>query len=264
MATRRHALALFLATGLSSGLVVPCAVFADTIDGIAMTEFAKGNWKQAAQIAARLHDADNLAFAARSLLASALLSSPSRTRGRDVSQARTYAQAALILAPKHIEGRLQMATALGLQARTGSPVKAFTLGLPQRIRRLLDSVARDDPSQAWAFALLGGWHLEALRIGGAGARAMLGVNLAAGKQAFARAMTLDGSIAATPFYFAASLLALAPGENKGEARTLLVRAQSTPKRDAFQDEVQARAAQLLAILDQKGPEAAANQALKWL
>jgi hypothetical protein len=265
MSTRRQTFKqiLCLAGAAASALGVSSA-HATAIDAAAKADFDAGRWRQAANQASRLRDADNLAFAARSLLASALLAPSSRNRTSDIAQGRQYAEAALITDPRHIEARLQLATALGLQARTGSPTRAFAAGLPQRVRRLLDSVLRDAPNQAWAHALLGGWHLEGLRIGGRAAQTMLGVNLGVGKRAFARAMLLDPTEAATPFYFAASLLALNPATNAQEARALLVQAQTTPQRDAFQAEVKARAGALIAAFDVKGPAYAANMALRWL
>jgi hypothetical protein len=264
MTTRRKTLSSLLAALLVSGLFKVKSAMASTIDASAKQDFNAGKWRQAADEASRLHDGDNLAFAARSLLAGALLSSPSRARTADIAAARRYAEAALIIEPKHIEGRLQLATALGLQARSGSPTLAFTTGLPQRVRRVLDGVIRDAPSEPWAYALLGGWHLEGSRIGGSAARVMLGVDVAAGKEAFAKAMRLDSSIAATPFYYAASLLALNPAGNSAEARALLQKAQGTPTRDAFQAEVKARATTLTKTLDAKGPASAARLAMAWL
>jgi hypothetical protein len=264
MISRRTALCYVAASSVACLVFKPEPIWATTISPDAYGDFTAGKWRQAADQASRLRDPDNLAFAARSLLASALLSPSSRMRTADILQARRFAEAALIADPRHIEGRLQLATALGLQARTGSPARAFAAGLPQRVRRLLDSVSRDAPTQAWTYALLGGWHLEGLRIGGAAARAMLGVDLAAGKGAFARAMRLDPNEAATPFYYAASLLALNPDANSSEARQLLFRAQAAPNRDAFQNEVKSRASQLAQALESQGAQAAAKLALGWL
>jgi hypothetical protein len=264
MATRRKFITGVWFAALSFNAAAITSACATDINANALTEFTAGNWRQAADLASRLRDGDNLAFAARALLASALLSSGSRARNADIAQARQYAEAALIMAPDHIEGRLQLATALGLQARSGSPARAFAAGLPQRVKRLLDSVSLDAPNQAWAYALLGGWHLEGLRIGGPLAHSLLGVDLSLGRAAFARAMRLDSSEAATPFYFAASLLALNPTRNAIEARALLVRSQGTPARDAFQSEVKARASALITALDMRGPAVAASMALGWL
>jgi hypothetical protein len=236
----------------------------DTVDEQAMRAFQAGRWQDAADQAARSDTADNQAFAARALLAGALLATTSAARLPAIAQAKRYAEAALATSPRHVEARLQLATALGLQARAGSPARAFARGLPQRVRRLLDSVARDAPSQAWAFALLGGWHLEGLRIGGGAARAMLGCDLTQGKAAFARAMRLDPNEASTPFYFAASLLALAPVANATEVRNLLARSTACADRDAFQAAVKARSTTLGQTLDSDGPARAARLALGWL
>ena len=262
--TRRAAFNFFVVGAAAMMAMAPSRVWAVVINANAIADFNSGNWRAAADQTSRSRDPDNLAFAARSLLASALLSPSSRNRNSDIAQARQFAEAALITEPLHIEGRLQLATALGLQARTGSPTRAFAAGLPQRVRRLLDSVVRDAPSQAWAHALLGGWHLEGLRIGGAAARAMLGVNLEVGKVSFARAMRLDPNVAAIPFYYAASLLALNPTNHVTDVRALLIRAQNAPVRDAFQAEVKARAVALIVALDTKGPAVAAAMALGWL
>lgn len=263
--TRRQTIKQALGIALGLALVVCVSdAYAAPIDVRAQADFAAGRWRQAATIASRLHDADNLAFAARSLLASALLSATSNNRTADIVQARQFAQAALIVDPRHIEGRLQLATALGLQARLGSPTRAFAAGLPQRVRRLLNSVLKDAPGQAWTYALLGGWHLEGLRIGGRAAQTMLGADIGQGKAAFANAMRLEPSQAATPFYFAASLLALDPAGNAREARSLLVQAQNAPLRDAFQGAVKTRAGLLISALDSGGPDFGARLALGWL
>jgi hypothetical protein len=253
-----------LALGLSTCALGLRPAFGSPINASAFVDFNAGKWRQAADQASQIRDANNLAFAARSLLASALLSPSSRNRNSTIAQARQFAEAALIFEPTHIEGRLQLATALGLQARSASPARAFAAGLPQRVKRLLDSVLRDDPTQSWAFALLGGWHLEGFRIGGNAAKTLLGVDLQLGQMAFARAIRLDPLEAATPFYFAASLLALNPVRNAPEARALLLLAKNAPTRDAFQAEVKLRAGALLAAIDEKGPALAAAMALGWL
>jgi hypothetical protein len=236
----------------------------EVINERALSAYRAGRWQEGADLAAANPDPDNQAFGARSLLAGALLTSNSASRTAAIAQARRYAELALASAPRHIEGRLQLATALGLQARASSPTRAFARGLPQRVRRLLDSVVQDAPNEAWAHALIGGWHLEGLRIGGGAARAMLGCDLNQGKAAFARAMRFNPTEASTPFYFAASLLALAPVVNVAEARALLTRASACPDRDAFQAAVKARSTTLSQAIDRDGPARAARLALGWL
>jgi tetratricopeptide (TPR) repeat protein len=254
---------------MAMGAVFVCAQATEarsepSINPQAKSAYLIGRWQEAANLALAMPTADNQAFAARALLAGALLNTNRSARLPVVNQALVYAQAALQAKPDHIEGRLQLATALGLQARSMSPTRAFARGLPQRVKRVLDSVARDAPSEAWTYALLGGWHLEGLRIGGAAARAMLGCDLNRGKAAFARALRLDPNEASPPFYFAASLLALSPGDNETEARTLLVRSSQCPDKDAFQTAVKTRASALALALNNEGAEHAARLALGWL
>jgi hypothetical protein len=264
MTSRRQVIWSGLVGALSVSILLGKNSNAADIDLAAMSDFNAGRWRTAATQASRLADADNQAFAARCLLASALLAPSSRNRTADIAQARQFAEVALRLNARHIEGRLQLATALGLQARTGSPARAFAAGLPQRVKRILDGVVRDAPSEAWGHALLGGWHLEGLRIGGGAARTLLGVDLNAGKSAFARAIGLDPTIAATPFYYAASLLALAPTANAGDAKVLLGRSIACPNRDAFQAAVKARSSTMAQTLENDGPARAAQLALGWL
>jgi hypothetical protein len=262
--TRRQAMQGLASLTVVSFIVQSSQALAAPISSDAIANYNAGMWQDAAIQAAANADPDNQAFAARCLLAGVLLNTTVDGRNTSIARARQFAESALAKNPRHVEGRLQLATALGLQARTGSPTRAFARGLPQRVRRLLDSVVRDSPSEAWAYALLGGWHLEGLRIGGTAARAMLGCDLGQGKTAFSRSIRLNPSEASTPFYFAASLLALSPIANATEARALLVRAQTCPQRDAFQGAVKARATTLLQTLDTAGPARAASLALGWL
>jgi tetratricopeptide (TPR) repeat protein len=262
--TRRQSIQGLASLTVVNIIVQPSQASAAPISSDAITNYNAGMWQQAATQAGASSDPDNQAFAARCLLAGVLLNTSAGGRTSSIARARQYAENALAKNPRHVEGRLQLATALGLQARAGSPTRAFARGLPQKVKRLLDSVLRDAPGEAWAYALLGGWHLEGLRIGGPAARAMLGSDLIQGKTAFARAMRLDPEQAAPPFYFAASLLALNPSANAVEARALLTRAQACPTHDAFQAAVKARSIALIQAIDTAGPVSAARLALGWL
>jgi hypothetical protein len=264
LSTRRQSMHRLASLTVVSIIVQSSQASAAPVSSDAIANYNAGMWQEAAIQAGANSDPDNQAFAARCLLAGVLLNTSIGGRTTSIARARQFAESALAKSPRHVEGRLQLATALGLQARTGSPTRAFARGLPQRVRRLLDSVVRDAPGEAWAHALLGGWHLEGLRIGGTAARAMLGCDLAQGKAAFARSMRLNPNEASTPFYFAASLLALSPLANATDARALLLRAQTCPQRDAFQGAVKARATTLLQTLDTAGPARAASLALGWL
>ena len=256
--------AVLVATGLGPGLLWPEQARAGAILSDALSAYREGRWREAANKARALRSADNLAFAARALLAGAMLNRQAPTRAADVAAARNLSEAAMALDALHVEGRLQLATALGLQARLVSPPRAFGQGLPQQALRLLQSVVRDVPDEAWGHALIGGWHLEGLRIGGPAARALLGANVGKGQQAFDRAMALDPAEPAIPFYYGISWLALNAEQNAAQARQLHARAAALAPRDAFQTEICNRAAQLSALLGRGETSQAVARALQWL
>jgi hypothetical protein len=231
----------------------------------ARAAYAEGRWVEAARLAAAANTADGLAFAARALLSQSLLLGASRAAPADLTRARQWAERALALAPRHVEARLQVATALGMQARR-SPAVALARQWPQRARALLLAVNRDAPQEAWAHALMGGWHLEALRIGGDGARRFLGADMAKGRAAFATAMSLDPDEPAIPFYYATALLAGDAGAQSGPDALALVRPLEpvAGEVDAFRREVRRRATLLREPLSLRDWPRAARLAKDWL
>jgi hypothetical protein len=245
MPTRRGFLA-GAAPGLTIGLaawLVPASASA-AVPSAARAAYQRGSWAEAAAIAGAQPAPDSLAFAARAHLAPVILAGASRAPEQPVRAARRLAQRALELSPRHIEGRLQLATALGIQSRRISPASAYLQRLPQRTRALLEAVLADSPREAWGEALLGGWHLEGLRIGGQDAQRFLGADLAAGRAAFSRAMALAPDEPAIPFFYACSLLAIDGPGNVTDSRELVGRALASPASDAFNRQIIARARQL--------------------
>jgi hypothetical protein len=248
----------------ASGMSLGPAPARSMVPDPARQAYRAGRWLAVADAISDPQDPDQLAFAARSLLAGAVLDNRHPNRASHVGRARALALSAIKIAPSHVEGRLQLATALGLQTRMMSPARAFASGLPNQIRRILEAVVQDAPREAWAFALTGGWHLEALRIGGVSAQTMIGASLRKGKAAFARAMELDGTEPAVPFYYAAALIAINPAAHAQEARTLVRRVEPMTGEDAFQSEIKARAQKLAQTIDRDGPAQGAALAVSWL
>jgi hypothetical protein len=140
---------------------------------------------------------------------------------------------------------------------------AYANGWGKQIRDLLDAVLADAPRQAWAFAMLGGWHLEAVRKGGAGPARTLGATIAQGRAAFQRAMALDPDQPVIPYYFAACLIE-EDAANSAEATTLARRAVAGRPADAFEREIGARAQTLLASLESGAVKAAQAEARRFL
>lgn len=253
-----------LAPGVSLAVaLLPGLTRADT-DPRAVAAYQAGQWAVAAERAQAAGDADGLAFAARARLAAIMLEGARRAPAASVRAARDLAERAVRLTPAHVEGRLQLATAIGMQARQASPASAMAQGLPQRAHSLLVDVIRTQPGAAWAHGLLGGWNLEGLRIGGPAARALLGANEEAGRAAFQRAMALDPAEPSFPFYCAVALFTLAPERTAREAAALARTAAAAQGQGAFQTAIRARAARLSDSLAAGDTGATRTLALSWL
>ncbi len=225
--------------------------------------YAAGQFAKAVAAARLLGGADALALAARALNAQVMLAGARAAPAGLVREAETDARAAVALAPRHVEGRLQLATAIGLKARRAGPLVAYANGWGGEIRRLLDTVIGDAPREAWALAMLGGWHLEAVRKGGAGPARALGATIEGGRAAFQQAMTLEPAQPVIPYYFAACLIDAA-ADNAREATSLARRAASGRPSDAFETEITARARVLHASLEAGDIAGAQKEARRFL
>lgn len=229
----------------------------------ALELYTSGQFAKAAAAARQQGGADALALAARALNAQAMLVGARVAPASLVREAEGDARAAVAAAPRHIEGRLQLATALGLKARRSGPLAAYANGWGKQIRDLLGAVLADAPREAWALAMLGGWHLEAVRKGGPGPARTLGATTAQGRAAFQRAMALDPDQPVIPYYFAACLME-ADAANAAEATTLARRAVAARPSDAFEREIAARAQTLLTALEAGSVKAAQAEARRFL
>jgi hypothetical protein len=238
----------------------PIVAHAQAPDAVAA--FGAGRYEAAAEAGEAAGDAASLALAARALNARTLLAGAGGADPASVARALRLAEAALAKEPGLLEGRLQRATALGFQARRLTPGAAWRQGLVQRARSEIDAAIRTNPREAWGHALLGGWHMEAVRRGGPAA-ALIGASERAGRAAFGRALALETDEPAAPFYFALSLLALDFDAHRAEAQRLLARAQGDAARGAFDREIQARARELAAALE-ADPARARTLAARWL
>lgn len=243
--------------------VLPFPAWSASLANAALA-YQSGDWPKAETLARTNGSADGLALAARAILTRAMIDGARQIAPARLKEARSLAERALGVDPRHIEGRLQLATALGMEARIVPPMMALADGLPQRARRLLVTVSRDAPDNAWAWALIGGWHIEAIRQGGAAAQVTLGANITLGKAAFTKALALDPTEPAIPFYYAASLLNLQGSATQQEIRKLLIRATNAKRAGAFQDAVRLRSREVLQMLDREGSTKAAILAAQFL
>ncbi len=216
--------------------------------------FGGALWLRGPAGAAPLPDASS---AVRALLIDTIASPDKAARGRLIAEAEARARVMLAQTPDDVPARLLLALAIGLKARRAKPLEAFRAGWAQEGKALIESAAHDAPDNAWAQALLGGWHLEVLRRGGPAGGVLLGARESVGLAAFAHARALaphDGAIA---LHYAAALLGYAPQRFAKEAASLLDIALSTgPNAADFAPPIRAAAALIRQTLADKGPAAA--------
>jgi hypothetical protein len=193
----------------------------------------------------------------RALLVQTMASRDHDERGRLIAAAEAKARAVLSQSPGDAAAKLFLAVSIGMKARRATPLQAYRAGWAQEGKALIVSVTRAAPDNAWAQALLGGWHLEVLRRGGPAGAALLGAKENLGLAAFRRARALAPQDGAIALQFAIALLGYQPARFADEAAQLLTAALASPQAaEDFAPPLRALAAQISETLGASGPTAA--------
>ncbi len=215
------------------------AAFAD--EDAHLIAFTEGRYEDAAAIVQITESPDSLAFAARSLLAEAM-SAPDFVPPSDlITQAETYARAALAAAPDHIEGRLQLAIALSLRARPLSTREAMRTGFGEEARDLVEAVLEDDPHNPYAHGFLAVWHIEVRRRGGAFGASLLGASVKNARHHYQAAIAAAPEDASIHWQYARALAALNAKKYRGEIETGLQAALDCTADNSLEDVMRNRA-----------------------
>lgn len=210
--------------------------------------FSEGRYSEAASVVEISHAPDNLAFAARSLLAEAMSAEDFSVTPELVEQAENLAREALSNTPDHIEARLQLAIALSLKARPMSTREARRTGYGEDAKRLADSVLRDDPTNTYAHGFLSVWHIEVRRRGGAIGATMMGASVKKARRHYQAAIALDPDDASIHWQYARALAALNAKAYREEIATALDRATGCGAETRLEQVMQARAVDLQSAL----------------
>lgn len=209
--------------------------------------FTTGRFLEAAELAQEAGGADNLAVAARSLLADAVINGePMHER---LNRAESMARAALQLDPDHVEGRLQLAIAVSLKARLMSTGAAMNSGYGGLSRDLAESVIEDDPENFYAHGFMAVWNIEIVRRGGSFGSAFMGASVRKGRRHYYEALetgTVDPSL---HWQYARALAALNARKYSDEIEAALQRACVEQADDALSQLMQARARSFQSYLD---------------
>ena len=241
----KFALALLL-------LLLPLSARAATDEIFAA--YARGDYEQAVRMGEAAHTAPGFATAARAVLADAVL--------RDtpclscLERAEKLARQAVAADPHHAFGQIWLSVALGYQSRIIGAVKARVKDMPHQSRVALDTAVADDPGNAFAVSALGGWHIEVVRGGGAPlARMFYGARESEAIALFDRAVHLAPGNVAVRYQIALSLAGFDAGKYRDRVALELKAAISDTPETAYEKKIQARATELLALLNQGAHDA---------
>lgn len=156
---------------------------------------------------------------------------------------------ALELDPSHIEGRVQMAIALSLQARELSNGEARKGKYAERMRGYAETVLEDDPDNEWAHGFLAVWNLEVMRRGGMVGAAVMGASYKNAEKHFERLNAIAPDNLVLKWQYARALAALNPRKYEDEIIPLFQLVAGATTNDPLERAVQGRAAGLLVQLE---------------
>jgi hypothetical protein len=224
--------------------------------------YARGNYMAVASAAEASAGADDLAFAARALLAHCFTGTEEPDPAI-VDRASEDAEAALKIDPVHNEGRLQLAIALALKSRAMDAMDAWNKGYGEKGRKLATDVLKSDPDNYYAHGFLAVWNVEVRRRGGSIGAAFMGASLKEARRQYAEASQLAPDNIGIHWAYGRALLALDAKAYSEEANKALSRAMSASADDHVEEVMQERARMLAETLktDRKAAQALARKTL---
>ena len=224
--------------------------------------YARGNYMAAAAAAEAAGDPDDLAFAARALLAHCFTESANPDPAI-VDRASKNAEAAIEINPNHDEGRLQLAIALALKSRAMDPIDAWDTGYGEQGRKLALDVLKSNPDNYYAHGFLAVWNVEVRRRGGSIGAAFMGASVREARKQYEKAARLAPDNVGIHWSYARALVALSAKEYAGEANRVLSAAMSASADDHVEHVMQERARLLSETLksDRKAAQTLARKML---
>ena len=218
--------------------------------------YRDGAFLQAAHVARAERTDVSLAFAARATLAYAMVTSISEDEEAGAyRRAEQDARKALAINNANVEARLQLAIALGQQAKLAGPWSTDALTYSRAARREITHALAQAPTDPWANALLGAWSLAVAHYAGPIlARIVFDTSWSKGKEQYGEALALDPDNLVLHVYYAEALKLADDPEERALIRDLLARAMRLRPANELDRVVQARA---LAMLSELGDRPAA-------
>jgi len=210
--------------------------------------YRDGAFLQAAHVARAERTDASLAFAARATLAYAMVASTSEDEEAGAyRRAEQDARKALAINNANVEARLQLAIALGQQAKLAGPWSTDALTYSRAARREITHALAQAPNDPWANALLGAWSLAVAHYAGPIlARVVFDTSWSEGKAQYDKALALDPQNLVLHVYYAEALKLADDADDRARIRDLLARAMRLRPENELDRVVQARALAMLA------------------
>jgi len=213
-----------------------------------------GRFILAATLCESYGGAEALAFAARARIADAVTREDSSCFDC-LLKAEAVAHEAIKRDATLADAYVQLAVAIGFRGRLLSPFDAQSEGLPEKGRKAIDKALALDPTNNWARATLGAWHLEIVhRAGPVLAFTLYGASETLGVETFRQALAVEPDSLLLHFHFALSVLALDVNDFREEAQNVLGRGLSDPRSDALTGIMRRHARELRDLLEHGGEE----------
>ena len=215
----------------------------------AVDAYIVGDYGTAAEVAEASGAADDLAFAAQSVLAEAMSMQTGQPTEDRLERAETLARKALEVDENHVEGRLHLAISLSLQARSMSNRQVRRSGIGQQARELAIEILEEDAGNVFANGLLAVWNVEVFRRGGRIGARIMGASMQVGRQHYEAGVATSPDDGALHWQWARVLAATNPRKYRGEIEAALAASVAANTDDALEGVMQARAQRLQQILE---------------
>jgi len=166
-----------------------------------------------------------------------------------LEHAEQTARAAIKRDANLADAYVQLAVAIGFRGRLVSTMEAQSENMAQNGRNAIDKALELDPSNLWARASSGGWHLEIVhRAGPILAAVLYNAHEDEGLKLFRDALEADPTNLITHYQFALSVLALDVNRFRAEAAKALDDGAGDTRSDALTRLMRERAEKLSSLL----------------
>ena len=209
--------------------------------------YAEGHYQDAMRRGEESHTAQGLAIAARAALADAMMQ-PEPCLAC-LKRGEEDARRAIALDTHLPDAHVWLAASLGYQARILGVVRAGLSDNPARAKAELDQAVALDPSNPYALAALGGWHVDVGGVGGEFlARKIYDASMEKSLALFDRAGRAAPRNVAVHYQIALSLAGLDAIRYHARIESELEAASEDPSQTAYEKFVAARAQELLTLM----------------